>query len=237
MANVRKKKIFIHALHTDDWVAWSHRDKEKVIHDHFLQHLGSYVPRNCRLNLINLGWQPKSLDHLEADVTESELQNVILNAPKEKALGSDGFIGSVFSVCWNTIKQDLLAAIQRFCSLNQQNLHLLNQAYIVLVLKKRCPKRITDFRPIILEHSFSKITSKILANRLGPELDTLISSTQTAFIKKRWLHDSFMYVQQVIRELHKKKIPAMFVKMDISKAFDTINWPYLLNILSYLGFG
>jgi vacuolar-type H+-ATPase catalytic subunit A/Vma1 len=24
MANVRKKKNFIHALHTDDWVAWSH---------------------------------------------------------------------------------------------------------------------------------------------------------------------------------------------------------------------
>jgi hypothetical protein len=99
MAIVRKKKNFIHALHLDDWVAWSHRDRGKVIYDHFLQHLGSYVPRKCRLNLANLGWQPKSLVHLEADVTESELQNDILNAPKEKAPGPDGFIGLFFSIC------------------------------------------------------------------------------------------------------------------------------------------
>jgi hypothetical protein len=99
MAIVRKKKNFIHALHSDDWVAWSHRDRGKVIYDHFLQHLGSYVPRKCRLNLANLGWQPKSLVHLEADVTESELQNVILNAPKEKAPRPDGFIGLFFSIC------------------------------------------------------------------------------------------------------------------------------------------
>jgi hypothetical protein len=117
-------------------------------------------------------------------VTESELPNVILNAPKEKAPGSDGFIGLFFSVCWNTIKQDLLAIIHQFYSLNQQNLHLLNQAFIVLVPKKSCPERITDFGPINLAHSFSKIMSKISANRLGPELDTLISSSQSAFIKK-----------------------------------------------------
>jgi hypothetical protein len=27
------------------------------------------------------------------------------------------------------------------------------------------------------------------------------------------------------------------MKLDISKAFDSVNWPYLLNIMSYLGFG
>jgi hypothetical protein len=46
-----------------------------------------------------------------------------------------------------------------------------------------------------------------------------------------------MYVQETIRGLHKKKIPAIFIKLDISKFFDIINWPYLLDIMSYLGFG
>jgi hypothetical protein len=45
-----------------------------------------------------------------------------------------------------------------------------------------------------------------------------------------------MYVQEVIRELHKKKILTLFIKLDISKAFDTVNWPCLLDILAYLGF-
>jgi hypothetical protein len=46
-----------------------------------------------------------------------------------------------------------------------------------------------------------------------------------------------MYVQGVINELNKKKIPSMFIKLDISKAFDIVNWPYLLCIMSHLGFG
>jgi hypothetical protein len=45
-----------------------------------------------------------------------------------------------------------------------------------------------------------------------------------------------MYVQEVIRELHKKKILTLFIKLDISKAFDTLNCPCLLDILAYLGF-
>jgi hypothetical protein len=51
------------------------------------------------------------------------------------------------------------------------------------------------------------------------------------------MHDNFMLVSQMVKDLHKKKIPAIFIKLDISKAVDTINWSYMLYILSYLGFG
>jgi hypothetical protein len=37
--------------------------------------------------------------------------------------------------------------------------------------------------------------------------------------------------------LHTQKIPALFMKLDIHKAFDTVNWGYLLEILQALGFG
>jgi hypothetical protein len=46
-----------------------------------------------------------------------------------------------------------------------------------------------------------------------------------------------VYVQQVIKDLHKMKISSLFIKLDISKAFDIVNWPYLLSILTHLGFG
>jgi retron-type reverse transcriptase len=46
-----------------------------------------------------------------------------------------------------------------------------------------------------------------------------------------------MYVQKVIKDLNKRKIPALFIKFDISKAFDTVNWHYLLSIMEHLGFG
>jgi hypothetical protein len=51
------------------------------------------------------------------------------------------------------------------------------------------------------------------------------------------IHDNFVYVQQVIKDLHKRKIPALFIKLDISKIFDVVIWPYLLDIMQFWGFG
>jgi hypothetical protein len=65
----------------------------------------------------------------------------------------------------------------------------------------------------------------------------MISVNQTAFIKKRCIHDNFMYVQHVVKDLYRRKIPALFIKLDIFKAFDSVNWPYLQGILQHLGFG
>jgi hypothetical protein len=122
-------------------------------------------------------------------------------------------------------------------NMNQQGLRLLNQAYIVLIPKKECHIKVSNYRPISLIHSFAKFVSKILASRLAPELKYLVSMNQTTFIKDRCIHDSFEYVQGVIKHLHKKHTPALFIKLDISKSFDIVNWPYLLEIMIHLGFG
>jgi hypothetical protein len=76
------------------------------------------------------------LSHLELFFSESEVYAVIKEAPKDKAPGSDGFIKSLLYECWELIKEDLLSAIYQFYHMNRQELHLLNQAYVVLIPKK-----------------------------------------------------------------------------------------------------
>jgi hypothetical protein len=132
---------------------------------------------------------------------------------------------------------DLIQAVNQFYHMNLQGLQFLNQAFVVLIPKKENPQRVSDYMPISLTHNFAKIISKLLANRLAPELHHLISINQTTFIKSRCIHDNFMYVQQVVKDLHRKKIPSIFIELDISKAFDTVSWPYMLSILAHLGFG
>jgi hypothetical protein len=60
--------------------------------------------------------------------------------------------------------------------------------------------------------------------------------TMHAFIKKRCIHHNFIYAQRVIQLLHRKKRQALFIKLDISKAFDSIGWGFLLEVLEALGF-
>jgi hypothetical protein len=230
------KKNLIQQLHNGNSILTTHKDKEEAIHNHYLQHIGSHHPRTCSLNLSDLGWQPKQLQHLENTFTEEEIKSVVMEAPKEKAPGPDGYIGLFFSSCWEIIKEDTMKAVHQFYDMNQQGFHFLNQA-LVVIPEKDDPQKITDYMPISLLHSFAKLISKVLANRLGPELHHLISINQTAFIQKRSIQDNFMYVKEVIRDLYKKKIPARFIKLDISKAFDTVNWAYLLHIMEYIGFG
>jgi hypothetical protein len=202
-----------------------------VVYNNFLHHTETYVPRSCSLNLNALGWKPRHLEHLDSPFVEEEIKKVISSTPKEKAPGPDGYIGLFFSNCWNTIKQDPILAVNHFYQFNQQGLHYLNEAYVVLVPKKANPERVYYFRPISLSHSFTKIISKLLANRLDPELHHLLSSNQMAFIKTRCIHAT--NCQRPSQE----KIPIIFIKLDISKAFDTVNWPYLLSIMAHLGFG
>jgi hypothetical protein len=110
------------------------------------------------------------------------VKGVILSMPREKAPRPNRFIGAFFSSCWEVIKLDIMRDVFHFYLMNQQGLQFLNQAYVVLIPKKADPHTVFYFKPISLTHSFVRIISKILVNRLAPELNDLISENQAAFI-------------------------------------------------------
>lgn len=60
---------------------------------------------------------------------------------------------------------------------------------------------------------------------------------QCAFVRGRSLHDNFMLVQCTVRRLHALKKPFVILKLDVSKAFDSIQWPFLVEVLRLIGFG
>jgi hypothetical protein len=118
-----------------------------------------------------------------------------------------------------------------------RNFRQLNSAFITLLPKKEEAQQPGEFRPISLVHSFAKLVTKILANRLAPHMDKLVTTNQSAFIKGRFIQDNFMMVQQTARFLHAQKQSWILLKLDISKAFDSVSWAFLLEILEHMGFG
>ena len=99
-----------------------------------------------------------------------------------------------------------------------------------------CDKSIGDYRPISLIHGVAKLLSKTLALRLQPHMGSLISHAQSAFIKKRSIHDNFMYARNLARTFHQTRTPALLLKLDISKAFDSVRLDYLIDLLQRKGF-
>lgn len=138
---------------------------------------------------LSLNWEEVSLPrldlaHLELDFTEEEVQGVVLDLACDKAPGPDGFIGTFLKKSWPAIKGDVMHAVQFFYQQHSQHLSQLNTTHIVLVPKKVEAMSVGDFRPISLTHTFAKLLSKLLANRLAPELNSMVSRAQSAFIEK-----------------------------------------------------
>jgi hypothetical protein len=139
--------------------------------------IGQNAIRERTIDLEALGLPRHALSDLDSPFSEHEVWETIGELPSDKAPGPDGFTGRFYKVCWSTIKDDILAAIW---SRKFDRFSKLNTAYITLVPKTDGADQVKDFRPISLVHSFAKLVTKILANRLAKRLNVMVSRSQSA---------------------------------------------------------
>ena len=87
----------------------------------------------------------------------------------------------------------IFCVVQRFYNHRTNSLALLNSANVVLIPKKEGAESIGDYRLISLIHGIAKLISKLLAARLQPYMNAIVSTNQSAFIKSRAIHEVIMY--------------------------------------------
>nr|GEY71683.1 RNA-directed DNA polymerase, eukaryota [Tanacetum cinerariifolium] len=112
-----------------------------------------------------------------------------------------------------------------------------NSSFIALIPKVTDAKFVTDFRPISLIGCIYKVVTKILANRLALVILDLVSDTQYAFVANRQILDGPFILNEVLNWCKRKKKQAMFFKVDFAKAYGSVRWDYLLDVLQAFGLG
>ena len=229
-----RKNIIPAILHDGAWVS-AEQAKSNVIFDYFNSILGAPFSRSHSIRLDDLLPQ-LDLSGMDSCFSEQEIWETINAMPSDRAPGPDGFTGLFYKTAWPTIKRDVMNALNALWSLDARSFNLLNDAFMVLLRKNNAPTMLKDFRPIALIHSFGKLFAKCLARRLGPRMNEMVAHNQSAFIMNRAIHDNFRTVQLACRWLYSKKFPSILLKVDIAKAFDSVGWPFLLEVLQHLGF-
>jgi hypothetical protein len=129
--------------------------------------------------------------------------------------------------------------VMRFMSKFHRNGKLtkgINSTFIALIPKVDSPQRLNDFRPISLVGSLYKILAKVLANRLRMVIGSVISESQTAFVKDRQILDGILIANEVVDEARKTKKELLLFKVDFEKAYDSVDWGYLDAVMGKMAF-
>ncbi|XP_071689201.1 uncharacterized protein [Rutidosis leptorrhynchoides] len=174
--------------------------------------------------------------NLEVAFSVQEIHEAILECGSTKAPGPDGFNMRFFKKHWDIIKTELVDAIMWFWD-KEEISRGCNASFVTLIPKKNDPLGLGDFRSISLIGSYYKIISKVLANRLKKVTPTLVGHEQSAYLKDRFILDEALIVNESINFLRAKKHKGIIFKVDFEKAFDCLNWDFLLEVMKCMGFG
>jgi len=168
--------------------------------------------------------------------TKAEIKNAVFALHKQGAPGPDGFGGIFFQTYWEIVKTDVENAVLEFF-IKSWIMPNFNANTLILIPKIPNADKVGHYRPIALANFKFKIISKILADRLATIMPSFISPEQKGFIQGRQIRDCICITSEAINLLPKKCFGGnLAFKVDIAKAFDTIEWPFLLKVLKSFGF-
>lgn len=223
---------------------WQTSEKgiEEVVLNYFSNMFQAVEPDYDHMfSVVNL-IQPKVTAAMNIDLcapyTALEIRTALFQMHPTKLPGPDGMPPLFFQQYWDTIGDDVVAAVHSFLH-SDQLFRDINFTHVCLIPKVKNPVHMSDLRPIALCNVLYKICAKVVANRLKKILSNLISPFQSAFIPGRLITDNTLVANEVSHYIHNLRSGSegvMNLKLDMSKAYDRIEWSFLEAVLSRFGF-
>lgn len=162
--------------------------------------------------VIEYGFPATAAADLVKPVQGDEIKKILFSMPSNKAPRPDGFSMEFYKAAWPVVGKDFIAAVQSFF-LYSFLPRSTNATLLSLIPKSPEAERMPVY----------KVICKILARRLKTTLPSVIESKQCAFVKGRLLLENVLLATELVKDYHKPGVSThSAIKLDISKAFDTV---------------
>ena len=175
---------------------------------------------------------------LAAPFRRDEVTFALSQMHPNKAPGPDGMNALFYQSFWNIIGEDVIDKVMLFLN-NIDDVGDVNQTHIVLIPKKQHCESPVDFHPISLCSVLYKLVSKVLANRMKNVLPGVIHESQSGFVPGRLITDNVLVAYECFHFLRKKntgKKGYLGLKLEMSEAYDRVEWGFLEKMMIKLGF-
>ena len=187
----------------------------------------------CDLPSLNTNMRKE----LEDPITWDEIRNGIRRLPQHKAAGVDGLWAKLFR-CDADLWADILTPYFEHLIFHTNQLpQMFRSTVIVLLFKKGSPHEPANYRPIALLNVIAKLLTLIYNNRLRNHISYIIPPSQTGFIPNRSITENIIYINDTIAWAKHHCTEAVITCLDFAKAYDRVQWRFLLRVLSKMGFG
>ncbi|KAL0383830.1 UNVERIFIED_CONTAM: Retrovirus-related Pol polyprotein from type-2 retrotransposable element R2DM [Sesamum latifolium] len=169
-------------------------------------------------------------------VTSDEIKQAVFDIDETKAPGPNGYSSGFFKAAWPIVGREVTRAIMDFF-VTGRLLKQVNSTLISLIPKISNPTVVAEFRPMSCCNVLYKVITKILVQGMRGILDSLISPSQNAFVPGRSIGDNILLAQELFYGYHQQHLPPRCaLKVDLRKAYDTVEWDFLHAVLILFGF-
>lgn len=169
-----------------------------------------------------------------APVTLEEIAFILKDMECDKSLGPDGWTCEFFTQFFDILGPELVRLVDE-ARVTGRILAGVNATFFSLIPKTTNPSSFKDFRRISLCNLIYKLISKTIALRIKEGLSNGISEEQFGFLNKRLIFDAVGTAQEVLHSIKLKKMEALALNLDLTKAYNLVDWSFLRLLLLNAG--